>query len=65
MNGCDVIIDDFLINKLEVKWKENMEDAHQKKIIDLNYVDHFDYKFIIITKINVFKSYMDTTHFMK
>ena len=42
-----------------------MEDAHQKKIIDLNYVDHFDYKFIIITKINVFKSYMDTTHFMK
>ena len=27
MNGCDVIIDDFLINKLEVEWKENIEDA--------------------------------------
>jgi hypothetical protein len=35
---------------------------NKKKIIDLNYVDHFDYKFIIITKIDVFKSYMDTTH---
>jgi hypothetical protein len=39
-----------------------MEGAHQKKIIDLNYVDPFDYKFIVITKVSMFKDYMDITY---
>jgi hypothetical protein len=32
------------------------------KIIKLNYIDHFDYKFKIIIKVDLFKSYMDITH---
>jgi peptidoglycan/xylan/chitin deacetylase (PgdA/CDA1 family) len=38
-----------------------MEGAHQKKIIDLN-IDPFDYKFIVITKVSMFKDYMDITY---
>jgi hypothetical protein len=38
-----------------------MEGAHQKKIIDLN-IDPFDYKFILITKVSMFKDYMDITY---
>jgi len=33
-----------------------------KKNVNLGYVDHFDYKLVVITKINMFKSYMDTTY---
>jgi len=33
-----------------------------KKNIDLNYVDHFSYKFIFVTKVNIFKSYVDISH---
>jgi hypothetical protein len=39
-----------------------MEYAQQNKIIDLNYVDYFDYKFIIVLKVDVFKSYVNITH---
>ncbi|CAK7348263.1 unnamed protein product [Dovyalis caffra] len=51
-----------LINKLEVECKENVEAAQQKKIVDLGYVDPFDYKLAIITKADLFKDYMDETH---
>jgi hypothetical protein len=47
-----------------------MKNAQQKKIkitrhIDLNYVDHFDYKVKVITKTDVLKGYMDITHISK
>jgi hypothetical protein len=42
-----------------------MKSAQQKKIIDLNYVDHFDYKVKVITKIDVLKGYTDITHISK
>jgi hypothetical protein len=32
-----------------------------KTIIDLDYIDPFDYKFTIIKKVDVFKDYVDTT----
>jgi hypothetical protein len=38
---------------------------NKKKIIDLNYADTFDYKFVIIKNVNVFKGYMNTTHIHK
>jgi hypothetical protein len=38
-----------------------MKNAQQKQIIDLNYVDHFDYKVKFITKTDVLKGYMDIT----
>jgi hypothetical protein len=45
-----------------VEYKENMEGARQKKNIDLCYVDYFDYKFTVITKVDLFEDIMDTTH---
>jgi hypothetical protein len=30
--------------------------------VDLGYVDNFDYKFTIIIKTKIFKSYMNKTH---
>jgi hypothetical protein len=42
-----------------------MKNTQQKKIIYLNYVDHFDYKVKVITKIDVLKGYMDITHISK
>jgi len=33
-----------------------------KKKVYLGYINHFEYKSIIITKIDLFKSYIDTTH---
>jgi hypothetical protein len=34
----------------------------KKKNIDLCYVDYFDYKFTVITKVDFFEDIMDTTH---
>lgn len=34
----------------------------KRTIVDLGYVDSFDYKFLIITKINLFKGYTIITH---
>jgi hypothetical protein len=45
----------ILINKMEVEWKQNTKSNQQKKIVNLSYVDIFDYKFIIIIKIDMFK----------
>jgi hypothetical protein len=42
-----------------------MKDAQKNKIIDLNYIDPFNYKFIIIKKLYVFKSYMDITNIVE
>jgi hypothetical protein len=39
-----------------------MKVAQQKKYNDLNYVGSFDYTFDIITKVELYKGYMDTTH---
>jgi len=39
-----------------------MEGAQQFFLIDLNYVDHFDYKVNFITKLDVFKSYINTAY---
>lgn len=39
-----------------------MEGAHNFFFIDLNHVDPFDYKFIVITKISMSKDYMNTTY---
>lgn len=64
-NSSDNVINDILINKLEVKCKENMEAAQQKKIVDLGNVDTFDYKFAIITMANLFRDDMNTTHVAK
>ena len=33
-----------------------------KTIVDLNHVDPFNYKFTIITKVDAFKDYVDTTY---
>jgi hypothetical protein len=38
-----------------------MKSAQRKQIIDLNYVDHFDYKVKVITKTDVLKGYIDIT----
>lgn len=59
-NGSDNVIDDILVNKLEIKCKENMECTQQKKFIDFGYVNPFDYIFTIITMIDLFKDYIDT-----
>ena len=61
-NGNDYVINTILINKWVVEYKENMEGARQKKNIDLCYVDYFDYKFTVITKVDLFEDIMDTTH---
>jgi len=45
----------ILINKMEVEWKQNTKSNQQKKIVNLSYVYIFDYKFIIIIKIDMFK----------
>ena len=50
-NGSDDIINGVLIDNLQIEYKENIEDTQQKKNIDLNYIDSFDYKSIIITKV--------------
>jgi hypothetical protein len=50
-NGSDDIINGVLIDNLQIEYKENIEDTQQQKIIDLNYIDSFDYKSIIITKV--------------
>ena len=42
-----------------------MERVQQNKIIDLNYFDSFNYKFIAIIKVNLFKGYMDIIELMK
>ena len=34
----------------------------KRKIFDLCYVDYFDYKFTVITKVDLFEDIMDTTH---
>jgi hypothetical protein len=47
------------------KKKTKMEGAQQFFLIDLNYVDHFDYKVKVITKIDVLKGYTDITHISK
>jgi hypothetical protein len=44
---------------LSVKRKWNVLN---KTNIDISYFDPFDYIFIVITKIDLFKDYMDTTH---
>jgi hypothetical protein len=44
---------------LSVKRKLNVLN---KTNIDISYFDPFDYIFIVITKIDLFKDYMDTTH---
>jgi hypothetical protein len=45
-----------------LKKKTKMEGAQQFFLIDLNYVDHFDYKVNFITKLDVFKSYINTAY---
>jgi len=42
--------------------RKHVRCSTKKKIIDLNYADTFDYKFVIIKNVNVFKGYMNTTH---
>ena len=42
--------------------KKTCKVLNKKKIIDLNYADTFDCKFVIIKNVNVFKGYMNTTH---
>jgi len=49
------------VSKLEKKNANN----NQNKIVDLNYFDSFNYKFIAITKVNVFKGYMNTIELTK
>jgi len=61
-NGSDDVTNTILINKWVVECKENMAGARQKKNIDLCYVDYFDYKFTVITKVDLFEDIMDTTH---
>ena len=39
-----------------------MEGAQQFFLIGLNYVDHFNYKVNFITKLNMFKSYINTVY---
>jgi hypothetical protein len=60
-NGSDDVTNIILINKWVVECKENMAGARQKKNIDLCYVDYFDYKFTVITKVDLFKDIIDTT----
>jgi hypothetical protein len=55
-NGSDDIINGVLIDNLQIECKENTEDT-QQKIIDLNYIDSFDYKSIIITKVDILYGY--------
>ena len=46
---------DILINKMEVEPKENTKGNQKRKIVNLSYVDIFDYKFIIFIKVDMFK----------
>jgi ABC-type antimicrobial peptide transport system permease subunit len=62
INNDSNMNDDVFINKLEVEFKENMKGAHQKKIISLVYIDHFNFKFTIIIDVYLFKNHIDTTH---
>jgi hypothetical protein len=39
--------------------------CQEKKIVNLNYIDPFDYKVNVITKIGVFKGYVDTKILVK
>jgi len=42
-----------------------MEGVKKKKIVNLNYIDPFDYKVNVITKVGVFKGYVDTKILVK
>lgn len=42
--------------------KRTQKVLNKKKIIDLDCIVSFDYKFTIITKIGLFKDYIDATH---
>lgn len=57
-DDVDVVINDFLIDKLVFECKS---DLAKKKIINLSYVNLFYYKFTIDTKIDLFKGYMYIT----
>ena len=62
-NDSNDIIDVVHVDKLKVEYKENMKcDKYIYIFIDLSYVDFFYYKFTIITKIDVFKCYIDAKH---
>jgi hypothetical protein len=39
-----------------------MKGVQYNFFVDLGYVDNFDYKFTIIIKTKIFKSYMNKTH---
>jgi hypothetical protein len=39
--------------------------CQEKKIVNLNYIDPFDYKVNVITKVGVFKGYVDTKILVK
>jgi len=39
-----------------------MKYAQQKETINLGYVDYFNYKFINIKNVNLFKCYIDITY---
>jgi hypothetical protein len=58
----DNIIHGVIVKELEVKCKEDMKYAQQKETINLGYVDYFNYKFINIKNVNLFKCYMDITY---
>jgi hypothetical protein len=49
MTGNNDIINNIIIDKLKIKCKENMNSVKQNNIVDLFYVDPFNYKFAVIT----------------
>jgi hypothetical protein len=64
-NDCsesDNIIHGVIVKELEVKCKEDIKYARQKETINLGYVDYFNYKFINIKNVNLFKCCMDITY---
>jgi hypothetical protein len=61
-NSSSDVSSTVIIDKLEVKCKENMKGVQYNFFVDLGYVDNFDYKFTIIIKTKIFKSYMNKTH---
>jgi hypothetical protein len=48
-NRNNDIINNIIIDKLKIKCKENMNSVKQNNIVDLFYVDPFNYKFTVIT----------------
>jgi len=59
--GDNDVINGVPVKRLKVRCKKKMEGVQQFFLFKLGYINYFNWRLIVITKINLFKGYMDTT----